>query len=57
MCKQVKYVFWPDSVTGLTEFVTVNAVNYVEAKKRVMKWIATNRTYKHAFEHCDGELS
>lgn len=43
----VTYVFWANSIKGLTTDIEVNARNYVEALHKVLKSIATHTEYKH----------
>jgi hypothetical protein len=42
------YIFWADSVTGLTEEVEVQAYTFKEAKQKLLKIMYIGKTSAHA---------
>ena len=48
--KKIRFTFWEGSVEGLDRCVTLMAYNDADAKRHVLKWIATNMTWKHESE-------
>ncbi len=46
----VKYTFYPNSVTGLNTYVFVNAANYADARDKVLKWVYMQTEAKHEID-------
>lgn len=42
-----KYIFWAGSIEGLLVDVELYAINYVSAKRRVLKYIVLCAEFKH----------
>jgi hypothetical protein len=52
--KKIKYIFLEGSIEGLTQEISLEAYNYLLAKRCVLKWMVTNKLDKHPAEHKDG---
>ena len=46
MCKQVEYTFYPGSVKGLETFTAIRAINFTQAKNKIVKYIYLNKIEK-----------
>lgn len=42
-----KYIFWAGSIKGLLVDIELMAINYVEAKRKVLKYVILHTELKH----------